>query len=185
MSEMNDRTKNRWRPARIAAATGSVVAGSLLVAGLATTGPAGAHPVETRQVEASQVEKGDRPVHRPGSHRSHFVSRLADFLDLDRRVLGEALRSGATLADLAGDRTDGLVAELVAASTDRIERAVADGRLDQDRADEILGRVEARVEARVRGERPNHLHASARRDRGHGLKQAPPRPKAGRGASVR
>ena len=59
MSEMNDRTKNRWRPARIAAATGSVVAGSLLVAGLATTGPAGAHPVETRQVEASQVEKGD------------------------------------------------------------------------------------------------------------------------------
>ena len=179
MSEMYERTRNRWRPARIAAATGSVVAGSLLAVGLATTGPAGAHPVE-----ASQVEKGDRPGYRPGSHRSHFMGLVTDFLDLDRRVLGEALRSGATLADLAGDRTDELVAELVA-STDRIERAVAGGRLDQDRADEILGRVEARVEARVRGERPNHLHASARRDRGHGLKQAPPRPKAGRGASVR
>lgn len=101
---------------------------------------------------------------------------------MDRRTLGEALRGGATLADLAGDRTDDLVAELVAASTERIERAVADGRLDRDRADELLSRVEQRATARVHGERPGRI---GRTGPGTGPWPGPGGLKAGRGASVR
>ena len=50
--------------------------------------------------------------------------------------------------------TDGLVADLVARATERIEQAVTDGRLDRDRADEILARVEERITARLNGGQP-------------------------------
>ena len=49
---------------------------------------------------------------------------------------------------------DELVADLVARATERIEQAVTDGRLDRDRADEILARVEERITARLNGGQP-------------------------------
>ena len=194
MTETNDRTTLRWRPARIAAAAGSLLAGSLLVVGLAPTGAAGAHQVEADDwptMERPERDRGDGEragrradgrVRSRGHHRAHFVGLVTDFLDLDRRTLGEALRGGATLADLAGDRTDDLVAELVAASTGRIERAVDDGRLDRERADELLSRVEDRAAARVHGERPGRAGSSGP---GIGPWSGLGGPKAGRGASVR
>jgi|TARA_B100001105_G_scaffold55055_1_gene41844 molecular chaperone DnaK (HSP70) len=80
--------------------------------------------------------------------------RVAEFLEMDRQELGEAVRGGASIAELAGDRVDGLVADLVARATERIEQAVADGRLDPERADGILARVEERITARLHEERP-------------------------------
>jgi len=194
MTETNDRTTPCWRPAWIAAAVGSLLAGSLLVAGLAPTGAAGAHPVEVGDrptMERSERDRGDGEragrradgrVRPHWHHRVHFVGLVTEFLDLDRRTLVEALRGGATLADLAGDRTDDLVAELVAASTGRIERAVDDGRLDRERADELLSRVEDRAAARVHGERPGRAGSSGP---GIGPWSGLGGPKAGRGASVR
>ena len=194
MTETNDRTTPRWRPARIVVAVGSLLAGSLLVAGLAPTVAAGAHPVEAGDrptMERPERDRGDgeragrradgraRP-HR--HHRAHFVGLATEFLDLDRRTLGGALRGGATPADLAGGRTNDLVAELVASSTGRIERAVADGRLDRERADELLSRVEDRAAARVHGERPVSAGSSGP---GIGPWSGLGEPKAGRGASVR
>lgn len=101
--------------------------------------------------------------------RAHFAGQVADFLDMDRRDLGLALRDGTTLAELAGDRADELVAELVATASERIEQAVADGKLDRDRADEILAGAEERATSRVNGERPTRrggpsgLHQSMHR----------------------
>jgi len=166
---------------RVVAAAVSLVAGSVLVATLSPFGTAGADPVSRvsadggeRALEmrehfaahrgtdhggsgyrhkAGDLRKGDRMEHpgRPRARRAHFAGQVADFLDMDRHDLGRALRDGATLAELAGDRTDALVAELVATASERIEQAVAAGKLDRDRADEILAGAEARATARVNG----------------------------------
>jgi len=95
--------------------------------------------------------KGARPAARMGAALGGGV---AEFLEMDRQELGEAIRGGASIADLAGDRVDELVADLVARATERIEQAVTDGRLDRDRADEILARVEERITARLNGGQP-------------------------------
>jgi hypothetical protein len=92
-----------------------------------------------------------RPAARMGAA---LGVRVAEFLEMDRQELGEAVRGGASIADLAGDRVDELVADLVARATERIEQAVTDGRLDRDRADEILARVEERITARLNGGQP-------------------------------
>ena len=95
--------------------------------------------------------KGARPAARMGTA---LGGRVAEFLEMDRQELGGAVRGGASIADLAGDRVDELVADLVARATERIEQAVTDGRLDRDRADEILARVEERITARLNGGQP-------------------------------
>jgi len=95
--------------------------------------------------------KGARPATRNGAV---LGGRVAEFLEMDRQELGEALRGGASIADLAGDRVDELVADLVARATEKIEQAVADGRLDRERADGILSRVEERITARLEGGHP-------------------------------
>ena len=95
--------------------------------------------------------KGARPAARMGAA---LGGRVAEFLEMDRQELGGAVRGGASIADLAGDRVDELVADLVARATERIEQAVTDGRLDRDRADEILARVEERITARLNGGQP-------------------------------
>ena len=94
---------------------------------------------------------GARPAARMGAA---LGGRVAEFLEMDRQELGEALRGGASIADLAGDRVDELVADLVARATEKIEQAVADGRLDRERADGILSRVEERITARLEGGHP-------------------------------
>lgn len=96
-------------------------------------------------------EMGGRPAARMGAA---VGGQVGEFLGMDRRELGEALRGGASIADLAGDRADELVADLVARGTERIEQAVADGRLDRERADGILSRVEERITARLEGGHP-------------------------------
>ena len=53
--------------------------------------------------------------------------------------------------NLADDRTEDLVAELVAAATERIEQAVADRKFDHDRAAEILTGTDDRVIVPVNG----------------------------------
>jgi hypothetical protein len=96
-------------------------------------------------------EMGGRPAARMGAA---VGGQVGEFLGMDRRELGEALRGGASIADLAGDRAEELVADLVARGTERIEQAVADGRLDRERADGILSRVEERITARLEGGHP-------------------------------
>ncbi|MDG1465166.1 MAG: hypothetical protein P8Q20_08765, partial [Acidimicrobiales bacterium] len=51
---------------------------------------------------------GQDQLKQKRDRRAHFASQVADFLDMDRRDLGMALRDGATLAELAGERVDEL-----------------------------------------------------------------------------
>jgi hypothetical protein len=84
------------------------------------------------------------------------LDAAAEYLGLTQAELRERLRAGSTLAEVAratGKTADGLVAALVADARERLEAAVADGRLTAAQRDRRLERVQERVRALVNGER--------------------------------
>ncbi|MGI9539650.1 MAG: hypothetical protein ACR2N6_05820 [Miltoncostaeaceae bacterium] len=109
--------------------------------------------IQERVTSDSPPQRGERG---PGGGAS---------LETAARVIGESetsiradLRSGQTLAQIAGDagvETSTVVDAIVADKTERIEQRIEDGVLTQERADEKLANLDERVEARVNGERPS------------------------------
>lgn len=89
---------------------------------------------------AAELPPHPRP-HGPG----HLLGAAAEYLGLDVEELGERLRDGATLAEIAGDDVDGLTAALVAEVEDHLAEAVENGRLTQEEADERMEEAEARI----------------------------------------
>lgn len=90
-------------------------------------------------------------------HLGHFGSleAAASYLDVTEAELRERLQDGDTLAEIAkaeGKAVNGLVQALVAASTEKIDDAVADGRLTKERAAELKQRLEERITDLVNGE---------------------------------
>jgi polyhydroxyalkanoate synthesis regulator phasin len=84
-----------------------------------------------------------------GSGRGLDLSVAAETLGLSEEDLRTALEAdGASLASVAGDRgvaVDDVVAALVQAAQERLDDAVADGRLTQEEADERAADLETRV----------------------------------------
>jgi hypothetical protein len=118
----------------------------------------------------------------PGFGRfGHFelLETAASYLELTEAELREALED-QTLAEVAeeqGKTAGGLVQQLVATQTKRIDEAVADGRITEDQATELKARLNGRMQKLVNGE------LRARRDRdgerhrfwpGAGSSRAPP-----------
>lgn len=99
-----------------------------------------------------------RPEGRPG-HRGHggFAggAELGDILGLENTEIREALADGSSLADLAEEQgvdSQDLVDAIVAATEERVNGAVENGRIDQEKADEILAGAEDKAESIVNGE---------------------------------
>jgi hypothetical protein len=100
---------------------------------------------------------GHLPRLRPGVGRALVaVHEAADFLGMTGRELVEALRDGATLADLAGDDSQALIDHLLGVVEEHLDEAVADGRLTEDEAVERLAEATEHISALVNGdlERP-------------------------------
>lgn len=80
---------------------------------------------------------------------------VADATGLEPREIAERVRAGETLAQIitaqGGDVT-AVTSQIVAAISDRVNTAVAEGRITQERADEILLDLEARVTRVLNGE---------------------------------
>ena len=117
-----------------------------------TITPAQLDAVVTTLVEALP-ERGPRGHggfgHFPGG------ADLAELLGLERRELREAIAGGQTLADVAaaqGVDTQELVDALVDAAEERVATALENGRIDQERADEILADATEKAEDLVNGE---------------------------------
>lgn len=92
---------------------------------------------------AEQLADGFGP-RRP--HRGlQALKAASEFLDMEIADLASQLRDGATLAEIAGDQTDGLIAAMVAEAEEHLAQAVADGRLTQEEADEKLAGIEDRI----------------------------------------
>jgi len=98
------------------------------------------------QAEAVAGQLADGMGHRGPSRRGpQGLDAAAEFLGLDAEELGAQLKDGATLAEIAGDQTDGLIAALVADAEEHLAQAVADGKLSQEEADEKLAEAEERI----------------------------------------
>jgi hypothetical protein len=83
------------------------------------------------------------------------LESAASYLELSETDLRERLRDGETLAEIAEDEgksVDGLVDALVADASERIDDAVADGRLDEERAARLKAELEEHVRELVDGE---------------------------------
>jgi hypothetical protein len=84
------------------------------------------------------------------------LEAAATYLDLTEEELYDALRDGKTLAQVAQDESKpvaGLVDAMVAASEERIDEAVEDGRLSEEQAAELRRDLEESITELVEGER--------------------------------
>ncbi len=87
-----------------------------------------------------------------------FLRSAAEALNMEPRELGERLRGGETVADVAAEEGVDLEVVAAAALTDanaRIDEAVANGRISEERARELKSRLEARIESFLTEGRPN------------------------------
>jgi lambda repressor-like predicted transcriptional regulator len=81
-----------------------------------------------------------------------LIETAADYLDMDRADIGEALRDGKSLAELARDRgksVDGLKEELRAAIREDADQAVEDGVLTKQQADRLVKKLSGAVDGLV------------------------------------
>jgi hypothetical protein len=84
--------------------------------------------------------------------RGKGVGAVATYLGLSREALRAELAKGQSLAEIAkakGKTTDGLVAAVLVPAKAALAKAVANGRLTQQRADAILARLTERVASLV------------------------------------
>ena len=103
--------------------------------------------------------------HGPGRHgrfggpaaRGAISDAVTELLGLDADTVRDELRGGKTLAELAeenGVSTETLVDTLVAEASERLDVAVENGRIDDDKAAEFEEKLEEQITKRVNGEFP-------------------------------
>lgn len=114
---------------------------------------------EQADAVASALEEARPEVgmghHGRGGHP--VLSTVADALDVSEDDLRSALREGRTIAEVAADQgveAQAVMDAIVAAQRERLDEAVAAGRLTQERAEERLAGAEERATEAVNGALP-------------------------------
>ncbi len=105
---------------------------------------------------AIRDHRPEHPRHRPPGPRAG-LAKAAEVLGMEEQALAEALHGGKTLAEVAAEHNvdvDSLVDALVAAAEAHLAGAVENGRLTQEKADEVAAGLRERITARVNGEGP-------------------------------
>ncbi len=94
----------------------------------------------------------EMPQGRPGGHggmgRGERLEKVAEVIGIDAADLRAGLRDGQTIAQIAeanGSSGQAVIDALVANATERINQAVADGKLTQETADEKLVEITERI----------------------------------------
>ncbi len=102
-----------------------------------------------------RMSSAHRAMHKRAANRSENVEQLADFLGLSVDELRQGRADGQTLAEMAeaqGISEDDLVQFLVDGIQERVDEAVAEGRIDADKAAERLADMQSRIEEKVNAE---------------------------------
>jgi polyhydroxyalkanoate synthesis regulator phasin len=109
-----------------------------------------------------RIQEGDIPLlglrafgHGEGYEHPGKLEAAAKYLGLTEDQLREELESGKTLAQVARDHdksVDGLVQALYDVAKEKLDRAVADGRISRAQADSFLAELKTRITAFVNGE---------------------------------
>ena len=108
----------------------------------------------------ARIQSNDFPIfggHRGGVGHHEFLGRLdsaAAYIGITEAQLRTELENGKSLAQVArahGKSVDGLIAALVAAAKDKLDKAVSAGRLTKAQETEMLGLLKDRVTSIVNG----------------------------------
>jgi hypothetical protein len=89
---------------------------------------------------------GRQPGNRERRGVRNLLQAIADATGLEQREILQQARDGSTLADIItanGGTVDAVLASAIAASTEDINTAVANGRLTQEQADELIASLPA------------------------------------------
>lgn len=81
----------------------------------------------------------------PMAHPEVSLEVISEVLGMESDAVREALKTGETLADLIEARgldEDEVVADLKAGAIERVNQAIEDGKIDEDRADAMIARIE-------------------------------------------
>ncbi len=110
-------------------------------------------------VAERQAKREDRQA-----ERSAHLDELAAALGTTADELKADLQAGASLAELAeaaGVDVETLIVQIGNRITTRVDEAIANGTIDQERAEERLADLQDRITARVNGERPERAERPA------------------------
>lgn len=115
--------------------------------------------LETRLTEAmASTDPLQRPEGRPGKGgRRGFgaIGTISEAIGLDAEEIMSTWQEGGTLADIItanGGDVEAVKAQIVADVTEKINEALAEGKIDQAEADEKLAELEAHVDEQLNSE---------------------------------
>lgn len=104
--------------------------------------------------------KGERGEDRPRGERfeeSEFIQTIADSLGITPEEFVAQLQEEQTIAEVIsanGGDVEAITQTLIADATERINQAVTDGKLTQERADTMVENLETRINDFLSGNRP-------------------------------
>ena len=84
--------------------------------------------------------------------KAERIKVITDALGIDAATLETKRKAGQSLADIAGDKKDALIAALVAYESKKIDAAVASGKLSAERATALKSKLTAGITAMVNSE---------------------------------
>ena len=99
--------------------------------------------------------EGEAQLEGKRGHRGHGLSVAAEAIGIETEDLVAAIRDGATIAEVAeanGSSGQAVIDAMVAGATERIDAAVADGKLTAEEGAEKLADVTARITDLVNNE---------------------------------
>ena len=126
------------------AATATFVGGAFAIAMWSPIGTAGAEETNLQRYAGTEKQRDDMKADRG----EHFAG-IAEVLGLEVEDLRSQLAEGATMAEIAGDNVDVLIAALVDDATEKINEAVAAEKMTQEEADEKIASLEENITERV------------------------------------
>jgi len=107
------------------------------------------------QVDAISQAMQDARGANKAAHEAAKAERIkviTDALGIDAATLETKRKAGQSLADIAGDKKDALIAALVAYESKKIDAAVASGKLSAERATALKSKLTAGITAMVNSE---------------------------------
>ena len=139
-----------------AAATGTGPGGLIsdALAGLVSKGTISQEQADAVE-EALEDARDDRRAERDQLRTERLAevdALLEDVLGMTSAEVREQLAAGKTLKEIAGDKAQALADAYVAQAEERAAQAVSDGRITQERADDLVAHAKEHAEEWLSGE---------------------------------
>jgi len=99
-------------------------------------------------VQEAQAQRQADIAARDAERTAH-QNLIASTIGSDWTTISKRLQSGESLATIAGDKKDALIAALVKEASDSIDKAVTDGRLTTDQATTVKSNLQNRITTEV------------------------------------